>query len=48
MFVSFKKETNVDTNVPSSGTHEPSDGGVPLATDVQLYTGDISCVITNL
>lgn len=32
--------TNVDTNVPSSGTHDANDGGVPLATSVQLGTGE--------
>ena len=48
MFGSFKQETNVDTNFPISGTHEPSDGGVFVATGVQLGTRGISCVITHL
>lgn len=33
-------ETNVDTNAPTSGTHDPSDVGIPLAIGVQLGTGD--------
>ena len=40
--------TNVDTNVLSSGAHDPRDDGVPLTTSVQLGTGDISCVIKKL
>ena len=48
MFVYFNQESNVDTNVPSSGTHDPNDSGVPLATGVQVGTGGISCVIQNL
>ena len=40
---------NVDTNVPSNNaTHEPSDGGLPLHTNVQLDIGGISCVIKKI
>ena len=44
-----KNASNVDTNVPSNiGRHEPSDGGVPIETDVHLGIGGISCVIKIL
>ena len=39
---------DINTNVQSNGTHDPSDVGVPIATSVQLDTEGISCVITNL
>ena len=38
--------SNVDTNVPSNKSrHEPSDGGVPIDTDVKLGATGIWCVI---
>ena len=41
----FDTQLDIDTNVPSSGTHEPSDARVTLANSVQLGTRGISCVI---
>ena len=44
MYVSFKKASSVDIDVPSTGTQKTNSGGVQLETSVQLGTRGISCV----